>query len=139
MLLRLPLAFALAFSAGAATQPPETFRISQAGVCTVTGTYFNTPMREGPEAWDWPEDARRLVAAHRWTQVDEALLRACPSATIPVVGLAFSDDGGLVQITRSSYPLYQGLDMEGGSIDSCLLQHRDGAWQLVGCKLDMVS
>lgn len=139
MLLRLPLALALAFSAGAATQPPETFRISQAGVCAVTDTYFNTPMLAGPEAWDWPEDARRLIAAHRWTQVDEAMLRPCRSATIPVVGLAFSDEGDLVQITRSSYPLYQGQDSEGGSIDSCLLQRRDGAWQLVGCKLDMVS
>jgi hypothetical protein len=139
MPMRLPLAFALAFSAGAATQAPETLRISRAGVCAVTDTYFNTPMRGGPEAWDWPEEAHRLIAAHRWIPIDEALLRTCPSATIPVVGLAFSDEGNLVQITRSSYPLHQGLDGEGGSIDSCLLRRSGGAWRLVGCKLDMVS
>ena len=139
LLLRLPVAFALSLYAGAATPPPERAGISRDSVCAVTGTYFTTPLREAPAAWEWPEEARRRIAAHRWTQIGEAMLRSCPSATIPVVGLAFNERGTLARITRSSHPLHEGLEIEGGSIDSCLLERRDGAWHLVGCKLDMVS
>ena len=147
MMMSVLAASLFAFLAGSAQGAPLV--IDRERVCEVTRSYFNTRYREAPEVWDWTPEAARTIEAHRWSVAVEELIRACPSATIPVVGLAFSEDGNLVQITRSSYAIFRNSDPDadlpedfGGSIDTCLLrrdsQNPEG-WTLIDCKLDMTS
>ena len=147
MMISVLAAFHFALLAGGAQGAPLV--IDRERVCEVTRTYFNTRYREAPEVWNWNPEAARTIEAHRWSVAVEELIRACPSATIPVVGLSFSEDGDLVQITRSSYAILRDPDPDpdlmedfGGSIDTCLLrrdsQNPEG-WTLIDCKLDMTS
>jgi hypothetical protein len=120
--------------------------IGREQVCAVTRTYFNTPALDNATAWDWPEEARKAIEAHAWTAAGQDLVEACGSATAPAVGVAFSEDRTLVQLTRSTYivaadPEFAFGDI--GSIDTCLLRRAKAlsgeTWRLVACKLDTVS
>jgi hypothetical protein len=100
-------------------------------VCDVLGTSFPITLARGELAWLWPEPARRLIAAHRWTAVAPDVIRSCPGRAAQA--LMLSEDGSLAQVTIGDPAT------EMGSMETCLLQRRGTSWLPVGCKLDQVN
>jgi hypothetical protein len=100
-------------------------------VCDVLGTSFPITLARGEQAWLWPEPARRLIAAHRWTAVAQTVIRSCPLRAAHA--LILSEDGSLAQVTIGD------LSTEMGSMETCLLQRQGRSWLPVGCKLDQVN
>lgn len=100
-------------------------------VCDLLGTSFPVTLARGEQAWLWPEPARRLIAAHRWTAVAQTEIRSC--AGRDARALTLSEDGSLAQMTVGD------ASTEMGSMETCLLQRQGTSWRPVGCKLDQAN
>jgi hypothetical protein len=104
--------------------------ITQARICEVLGSSYEVAVGRGADAWVYPAEARRLVAAHRWRGVGEDRIRSCRHGAR---ALTMTEDGALAQVTRGN------PDSETGSMETCLLRNRGAGWQPVGCRLDAVN
>jgi hypothetical protein len=104
--------------------------ITQARICEVLGSSYEIAVGRGANAWAYPAEARRLVAAHRWHGVGEDMIRPCRHGAR---ALTMTDDGVLAQVTRGN------LESETGSMETCLLRDRGAGWQPIGCRLDAVN